>query len=135
MPDVIAGYLNGGYSVTIEADGTKTRKTIDPSVPPVHPEHMDLKITDWCDAGCCWCHEGSTRRGKHGSIDATLDLLSDLPAGVEIAIGGGDPLSHPRFPDLARGLRSLGDERQPSWPAPSAKLADGPSRREGVARP
>ena len=27
-----------------------------------------------------------------------------------------------------------GDERQPTWPAPSAKLAGGPNRREGVAR-
>jgi len=34
-----------------------------------------------------------------------------------------------------RATRGHIDERQPSWPAPSAKLAGGPSRREGVARP
>lgn len=27
------------------------------------------------------------------------------------------------------------DERQPTWPPPSGKLAGGPSRRAGVARP
>jgi len=27
------------------------------------------------------------------------------------------------------------DERQQTWPTPSSKLAGGPSRREGVARP
>ena len=48
---------------------------------------MDLKITDWCDAGCAWCHEGSTLRGRHADLDEALELLSVLPAGAEIAIG------------------------------------------------
>ena len=32
-------------------------------------------------------------------------------------------------------VRYEGDQRQQSWPVPSAKVAGGPSRREGVARP
>lgn len=67
-----------------------------------------LKITDWCDAGCAWCHEGSTRRGRHGDIDAICALLSPLPAGVEIAIGGGDPLSHPGLETLVSRLSEQG---------------------------
>lgn len=105
---VIASYRNGGYEVSIHVDGTKVREAVDPGVPPEHPEQMDLKVTDWCDAGCHWCHEMSTKRGAHGDVDAMLSLLSGLPAGVEIAIGGGDPLSHPEFPRLARGLRDAG---------------------------
>lgn len=105
---LIASYRNGGYEVSIHADGTKVRDLVDADVPPEHPEQMDLKITDWCDAGCHWCHEMSTKRGAHGDVDAMLGLLSGLPAGVEIAIGGGDPLSHPEFPRLARGLRDAG---------------------------
>ena len=104
----IASWRNGGYRVTILADGTKVRQETDPEVPPRFPEQMDLKITDWCDAGCFWCHEKSTRRGAHGDVDATLRLLSRLPAGVEVAIGGGDPLSHPEFGQLVRGLRDFG---------------------------
>lgn len=104
----IATYVNGGYEVSIHADGTKVRREVDPRLPPVHPEQMDLKITDWCDAGCSWCHERSTKRGKHGDVDAMIRLLSGLPAGVEIAIGGGDPLSHPEFDRLVLGLRDLG---------------------------
>lgn len=108
MSGVIAEYLNGGYSVAVHEDGTKIRTEIDVSIAPVFPEQMDLKITNWCDAGCHWCHEHSTRRGRHGDVDGMLNLLSKLPAGVEIAIGGGDPLSHPEFERLIRGLRSFG---------------------------
>jgi hypothetical protein len=31
-----------------------------------------------------------------------------MPAGVEIAIGGGSSLSHPEFDRLVRGLRDIG---------------------------
>jgi hypothetical protein len=105
---VLASYRNGGYEVSIHADGTKIRIEHDAASAPVHPEQMDLKITDWCDAGCSWCHEKSTRRGAHGDVGAMLSLLSDLPPGVEIAIGGGDPLSHPEFARLVLGLRDMG---------------------------
>lgn len=101
-------YRNGGYDVGLYPCGTKMRVEWDASIPPVFPEQMDLKITDWCDAGCAWCHEKSTTRGQHGDIDAMIALLSDLPHGVEIAIGGGDPLSHPGFADLVAGLRANG---------------------------
>lgn len=108
MSDILYAYRNGGCDVAIYQDGTKIRKVFDATLPPVHPEQMDLKITNWCDAGCFWCHEKSTRRGRHGDVNAMLSLLKDLPEGVEIAIGGGDPLSHPDFENLARGLRDFG---------------------------
>lgn len=110
VPDTppIAQYANGGYEVSIYPDGTKVRRMLRNDAIPVHPEQMDLKITNWCDAGCHWCHEKSTKRGKHGDVGAMIELLSDLPAGVEIAIGGGDPLSHPEFEALVRGLRHNG---------------------------
>lgn len=104
----IAQYTNGGYHVSIHGNGTKVRTTLDASMPPVLPEQMDLKITDWCDAGCAWCHERSTTKGKHGDVDAILALLADLPAGSEIAIGGGDPLSHPDFERLVTEMAARG---------------------------
>jgi len=107
MPPVLAHYRNGGFDVTILANGTKIRERIS-SQPPLWPETMDLKITDWCDAGCAWCHEGSTKRGRHGNPDAILNLLRPLPPGIEIAIGGGDPMSHPDFDRLVRGLHDIG---------------------------
>lgn len=104
----LAQYRNGGYEVSIFADGTKVRTTIDASQPPVLPEQMDLKISGWCDAGCAWCHEESTTKGIHGNLQKTAELLSVLPAGTEVAIGGGDPLSHPDFVWFVRQLRSQG---------------------------
>ncbi len=105
---LLSAYRNGGYQVSIFADGTKVRETLDATVAPVLPEQMDLKITDWCDAGCAWCHEKSTPKGVHGDMDATLKLLSVLPAGTEVAIGGGDPLSHPEFERLVLTLSDRG---------------------------
>lgn len=105
---LLAGYHNGGYQIEIFSDGTKVRTELDASRPPVLPEQMDLKITDWCDAGCAWCHEKSTVKGTHGDVTRTLELLKDLPPGTEVAIGGGDPLSHPEFERFVRGLRAQG---------------------------
>lgn len=104
---LLAEYLNGGVQVSIYQDGTKIRETLN-DTPPVMPEQMDLKITNWCDAKCHWCHEGSTLKGRHGDIEAMLSILSPLPAGVEIAIGGGDPLSHPDFIPFVKALHRQG---------------------------
>lgn len=101
-------YRNGGYRVDIRADGTKVRSEIDASLPPRLPEQLDAKITNACDAGCAWCHEQSVPTGKHCDVDRTLALFKGLQPGTEIAIGGGDPLSHPQFERLVRGLRGFG---------------------------
>ena len=105
---LLASYRNGGYEVSVYRDGTKVRDAVDASQPPRLPEQMDLKLTDFCDAGCAWCHEKSTPKGQHGDVTRTLALLKDLPPGAEIAIGGGDPLSHPEFERFVRGLRDQG---------------------------
>lgn len=108
LKEPLARYENGGTQVTLFPDGTKVRDRIDEARPPPLPEQIDLKITDWCDAGCAWCHEGSTRRGRHADVDRVLGLLHGLPRGFEIAIGGGDPLSHPRFEELVAELTARG---------------------------
>ena len=59
------------------------------------PESLDVKITNYCDLGCKFCHESSTVEGKHGDLKKLKAVLISLPAGVELAIGGGNPLDHP----------------------------------------
>lgn len=99
-------YVNGGYAVDLYNDGTKIRTPLHSSNPIADwPEQMDLKITDWCDAGCGWCHEESTTAGQHANIERTLQVLTGLHPGTEIAIGGGDPLSHPMFAEFVQELR------------------------------
>jgi hypothetical protein len=106
MTDILHTYLNGNTTVSIHSDGTKVR-SCDGEPRPVHPESMDIKITNACDGGCAYCHEKSVPSGKHGDLDKLLDVISELPAGVELALGGGNPLSHP---DLVPFLRAAKDK-------------------------
>jgi organic radical activating enzyme len=87
-------YQNGNTEVTILDDGTKIREYS--GIPkPVFPESIDIKITNYCDLGCAYCHEMSTTEGVHANLVHLIDKLEDLPVGTELAIGGGNPLSHP----------------------------------------
>jgi len=86
-------YVNGDSAVQIEADGKKIVDSWGPRVS--FPETIDLKVTDYCDAGCHFCHEGSTVRGSHANLYALWSMLQDFPYGVELAIGGGNPLAWP----------------------------------------
>lgn len=105
--EILRTYLNGNCNVTLYEDGTKVREYEDEPL-PIYPESLDLKITNWCDAGCGWCHEKSTKRGWHGTLSRMVRLLTQLPAGVEIAIGGGHPMSHPGFDDFVKELSDHG---------------------------
>ncbi len=98
---LINSYKNGDTEVSIYTDGTKVRTGDGDSL---FPESMDVKITDYCDAGCRWCHEDSTVKGKHGGLEMVVNIYKKLPKGVEIAIGGGNPLSHPMFDEFVQEL-------------------------------
>lgn len=107
MSEILYTYQNGQTCVTIFSDGTKIRNIEQGSI-PCFPESIDVKITNWCDAGCSYCHENSTKQGKHADLQKTVDLLKQLPSGVEIAIGGGHPIAHPDFENFVRELSSHG---------------------------
>ena len=103
----LAKYQNGNTTVTIMTDGTKIREY--ENTPEIlHPESIDVKITNYCDMGCLYCHESSTTKGKHGNLTKLLEVLSELPAGVELAIGGGNPLSHPNLIEFLQVLKTKG---------------------------
>lgn len=64
----IGSYVNGNYTTTIYDDGTRIRETEEDEFIPAFAENCDIKITDSCNMGCSFCHEGSTPQGKHGDI-------------------------------------------------------------------
>jgi hypothetical protein len=100
-------YMNGNVSVTLLEDGTKIRMC--DGLPMVrHPESLDVKITDHCTDVCAYCHEQSTPNGKHARIDELQHALQHLPTGVEIALGGGNPLTHPDLEPFLEWLTQRG---------------------------
>ncbi len=104
---MLAEYTNGNTHVVLYDDGTKVR-TYDGVPAPAHPESIDVKVTDYCDLGCAYCHESSTTHGVHADLGALLNTLSVLPPGVEIAIGGGNPLSHPGLVGFLETAKTMG---------------------------
>ena len=106
---VLGEYDNGNYHVTIYEDGTKVRETFDENATEFiaeYPECMDVKITNRCDRSCNWCHENSKPDGEHGDI-LTAKFWDTLKPYTEIALGGGDPLSHPDLVNFLIKLKKL----------------------------
>lgn len=108
ITNVLHNYTNGDFQVTLYEDGTLVRFSDVPNPKPAFPSTIDVKITDYCDAGCSYCHEASTVKGKHCDKDSLLSVLSYLPAGVELAIGGGNPLEHPFLITILQKLKQQG---------------------------
>ena len=105
--EILHLYINGNINTTIYTDGTLV-KECDGEPKPNFPSSMDVKITDYCDAKCSYCHEKSTEIGKDGDLNKLLNVLSVLPSGPEIACGGGNPLSHPDFTMFLESLKKQG---------------------------
>ena len=74
------------------------------------PELVDIKITDYCTMGCEYCYQSSTPAGKHAEYDNISQLayaLSNMRV-FEVALGGGEPTSHPKFLGILRTFRNYG---------------------------
>jgi len=104
---IISAYQNGNTFVTLYGDGTKTREYEGVPVPEF-PESIDVKITNRCDLGCKYCHESSVGAGAHAKLSLLLRKLRGLPAGTELAIGGGNPLTHPFLFSFLEELKRRG---------------------------
>ncbi|MCQ2772668.1 MAG: radical SAM protein [Bacilli bacterium] len=89
----ISSYRNGNYIVKLYSDGTKIKTTNADHFDADFPDSMDIKITNKCDMNCPMCHEMSTSDGEHA--DLLQPFFDTINAGTEIALGGGNPLSHP----------------------------------------
>lgn len=104
---ILGSYKNNDYTCTMFSDGTKIRWNDKDSFNPVKPESIDLKITNKCNMACNMCHENSTPDGKHGDI-LNLPFIDTMFPYSEVAIGGGNPLTHP---DLIEFLERLKERK------------------------
>lgn len=105
--ELLGTYKNGNFTTKIFSDGTKVRETEGDDFRPAYAENMDIKITNYCDMGCPFCHEGSTTDGKFGDI-LNEKFIDTLHPYQEVALGGGDATSHP---DLIPFLHKLKDKK------------------------
>ena len=104
---------NGYFTVFDRQTGRKTRFGRRGTTAPVRasaPELVDIKITDYCPVGCHFCYQDSTIKGKHADVSEIENLIWYLrDCGVlEVAIGGGDPTTHPHFARILRSFREAG---------------------------
>ncbi len=107
MPrELLALYQNGNYVVKLYSDGTKIKQSMENSFISAFPDSIDLKITNYCDQNCPMCHEKSNENGSHADLDAPF--LKTLKKGTELAIGGGNPLSHPSLVPFLTKMKSQG---------------------------
>jgi len=92
------GYLwkNGNYYIILFGpERSKVRIAFHNDVlKPEYPELVDVKITNRCYHECSWCAEGSVADGADADGPTVRDFLKHLHPGVEVTIGGGDPLLH-----------------------------------------
>ena len=103
---ILSHYHNGNYTVILYSDGTKVKRTRASEFIARFPDSMDLKITDYCDMNCPMCHEKSSVNGKAGNLNE--EFLSTLKKGTELAIGGGNPLSHPDLVPFLTKMKAQG---------------------------
>ena len=106
LMEILTEYQNGNYRVTLYTDGTKIKRTEDDLFQADFPDSMDLKITNFCDLACPMCHENATTLGQHADLSA--DFLDKLHPGTELAIGGGNPLSHPELLPFLEKMKARG---------------------------
>ncbi len=74
------------------------------------PTLVDLQLTRRCRQGCPHCYAASTPEGEHMPFAELCRVLDELAqAGVcQLALGGGEPLLHPRIVEILERIRALG---------------------------
>lgn len=100
-------YQNGNYTVKLNTvNGTKIRKNDLDFFDAEFPESSDIKITNRCSNGCTFCHENSTKDGKHS--DALHSPVWDsFHPYSEISLGGGNLMEYPDLIPLLERLKTL----------------------------
>lgn len=129
-----------GWTLFNRDTGAKIRLSFDAprdAVAPTKssaPELVDLKITDFCESGCSYCYQGSTPAGKHASsstIDSIAWTLSKMKV-FEVAIGGGEPTTHPQFSSILWAFRRNGVV--PNFTTRSLEWLDDPAKSKEILR-
>ena len=125
--DVVGRYDESGKFWTLfnKSNGTKIRMSFyQDSVADNSdkPELVDVKITSYCDKGCSFCYQSSTKTGAAADVNFISNVADKLnKLGVfEVALGGGEPTTHPDFLRIlqifvGKNIITNFSTRNPSW--------------------
>lgn len=93
-------------------NGKTLRFAIDPSKPITelkYPEFYDIKVTGNCEGKCPYCYMDSKPDEHYDNIIMkTLEFFNAMPKEhlpFQVALGGGEPTSHPDFIHLLKTLK------------------------------
>lgn len=91
-------YRNGNADITIHDSGTRVI-TFDDTLELEYPLNIDIRVSNRCSFGmnpktgkafCTFCHESATTDGSECDYDKLKETLSELPQGIEFAIGSNN---------------------------------------------
>lgn len=104
-------YLNGNYFVEKFNDGLFVRSTIvqGDKLLPEFPDHIELKITDFCDTTCALVSADDKQQSNtsHNNANITHNhIISDIKPNTEITIVDCNPLVHPALVKFVTELRN-----------------------------
>jgi len=98
-----------GKTIRIALDSNKPITELD------YPEFYDVKITGHCEGQCPWCYMDSKKADHHyeninQKIKDYFKPMSKNERPFQVAIGGGEPTSHPDFIESLKTFKELGIE-------------------------
>jgi hypothetical protein len=88
-------YQNGNADIRLYNDGTRIIE-YEGCLNLRYPLNIDIRVSERCAFGmnkttgkaiCNFCHESATTDGADANLEDLLELLKDLPAGIELAVG------------------------------------------------
>ena len=99
-------------------NGKTIRIALDPSKPITelkYPEFYDVKLTGKCLGKCPWCYMDSKETDEHYDnlllkINNFFGSMTENQRPFQVALGGGEPTSHPEFTKVLRAFHDLGIE-------------------------
>ena len=99
-------------------NGKTIRIALDPKKPITeleYPEFYDIKLTGYCEGECPWCYMDSKKTDLHyvnpvQKINDFFGPMSENERPFQVAIGGGEPTSHPEFIEVLKTFKDLGIE-------------------------
>jgi organic radical activating enzyme len=98
-----------GKTIRIALDNSKPITELD------CPEFYDVKLTGKCEGNCSWCYMDSKETDNHydnvlSKIESFFEPLSKNERPFQVAIGGGEPTSHPDFIPTLKLFKQMGIE-------------------------